>query len=236
MWIHTSALSRPEKLVIERVGQKVERVGRFRMVAGDEMDGRLFNLNDAATGRDQLSEFFVDGGRHVPDHLPLVVFNAILGRVRVEKQRHHLPRHCAELHRLAGAGLGHAIDFGVFERVARIVLDLAGHDRPAPRCVDFVEQRTGRVLQEIGTGALGLQFVKSDAAPALQRIVMPGSARQVGIEEKVAAGDQIEAGALLIGNDHGQRVRELFPVDRVQHGAVERPAPQALVIPGRSRP
>ena len=155
---------------------------------------------------------------------------------RVEKQRHDLTRDSSKLDWLAGARLGHAIDLGVFERIARIVLDLAGDNRPAPRGVDFVQQRTGRIFQEIRARALRLQLVKSDAAPALQRIVMPGAAGQIRVEKVITVGHDIEAGALLIRNNCGEGVRELLAVDRVEHGCVERASPQALRIPRRSRP
>jgi hypothetical protein len=46
----------------------------------------------------------------------------------------------------------------------------------------------------------------------------------------------VESGSLLIRNHNGQGVGELFSVNRIKHGAIERAPPQALIIPSRSRP
>jgi len=80
--------------------------------------------------------YWEDHYRALDDQLAAVVVVEI--GVDVEEVTDALRRHGPELDRFAGACLGHAVNLGIFERIARIVLDLAGHNRPAPRRVDFV--------------------------------------------------------------------------------------------------
>ena len=72
--------------------------------------------------------------------------------------------------------------------------------------------------------------------PTLQRVVVPRTAGEVLVEVVVAIGEDVEPGALLVGDDGGLRVEELFAEPDIEQRRVERPAPQAAVVPARSRP
>jgi hypothetical protein len=112
--------------MIEGIGQEVELIFGVRVIAGDKVDRRLFDLDHSAVRSHEFSQLAVDGGRHVPDHLLFVVLDRVLGRMRIEIQRHDLTRHRSELDRFSGTRPSHAMNFGVFELIARIVLDFAG--------------------------------------------------------------------------------------------------------------
>ena len=202
-----------------------------------EVDRRLLDLDHLRPGGRELAQLEVHRAGHVPDQLLLVV-EVVLGGVAVEEDRQHLRRAGPELDGLAGggAGLGDPPQLRVLERVLRVVLDLADDARPPPRRLDLVHQRPGREREQAVAGALVLQLLVLEALPALQRVVVPRAAGEVLVEVVVAVGQDVEPGALLVG-DHGRvRVEELLAEADVEQRGVERPAPQAAVVPARPRP
>ena len=227
----------PVHLVVERVDEEVEQLRLVRVEAGDEVDRRLLDLDHLRPGGRELAQLGVHRGRHVPDELLLVV-EVVLGRVAVEEDREHLRRAGPELDGLARgrARLGDPPQLGVLERVARVVLDLADHARPAPRRLDLVHQRPGRELQQPVTRTLVLQLLVLEPRPALQRVVVPRAAGEVLVQVVVAVGEDVEARALLVGDHGGVRVEELLAEADVEQRRVEGPAPQAAVVPARPRP
>jgi hypothetical protein len=58
--------------------------------------------------------------------------------------------------------------------------------------------------------------------------MVPRPSGQIGIEEVITAGHNIEAGTFLLGNNNRERIAELLAVDGVEHGGIQRAAPQAL--------
>ena len=106
--------------------------------------------------------------------------------------------------------------------------------RPAPAGVDFVQQRAGRIVQPGRGGLFRLQIIAFEAGPALQRIVMPGAAGQVFVHVEIAMGQNVQPGAFLIADDHGQRILELFAEANIEHAGIERPAPHADIEPARA--
>ena len=190
-----------------------------------------------APGGRELAQLGVHRRGHVPDEL-LLVLEVVLGRVAVEEDREHLRRARPELDGLAGrrACLGDPPELGVLERVARVVLDLADDARPAPRRLDLVHQRAGRELEQPVARALVLQLLVLEPLPALQRVVVPRAAGEVLVEVVVAVREDVEPGALLVGDHGGVRVEELLAEADVEQRRVERPAPQAAVVPARPRP
>ena len=201
------------------------------------MDRRLLDLDHLGAGRGELAKLEVHRAGHVPDQL-LLVLEVVLGGVAVEEDREHLRRAGPELDRLARARarLGDPPQLGVLERIARVVLDLADDARPAPGRLDLVHQRPGRELEQPVARALVLELLVLEALPALQRVVVPRAAGEVLVEVVVAVGEDVEPRALLLG-DHGRVcVEELLAETDVEQRRVERPAPQAAVIPARPRP
>ena len=75
-----------------------------------------------------------------------------------------------------------------------------------------------------------------ESFPALQHVVMPGTAGDVLIQVVIAGGDNVEAGAGLVGNDDSVGVGELLAEPGVHHGRVQGPAPGVHIIPPRARP
>ena len=201
------------------------------------MDRRLLDLDHLGPGGRELAQLEVHRGGHVPDQLLLVV-EVVLGRVAVEEDREHLRRAGPELDGLARrrAGLGDPPQLGVLERVPRVVLDLADDARPAPRRLDLVHQRPGREREQPVARALVLELLVLEPLPALQRVVVPRAAGEVLVEVVVAVGEDVEPGALLVGDHGGVRVEELLAEADVEQRRVERPAPQAAVVPARPRP
>ena len=189
----------------------------------------LLDLDAAAAGVAQRQQLLVHRLRHVPDHLPLVF---VFRRVDVEEQRHHLRAAGAELDRLARLSLREAPQLRIIERP---VLDLVDHVRPAPAGVDLVQQRARRIVQPRRGGLFRLQIVALEAGPALQRIVMPGPARQILVDVKIAVRQDVEPGALLVADHHRHRVLKLLAEANVEHAGVERPPPHAHVEPARAR-
>ena len=116
------------------------------------------------------------------------------------------------------------------------MFDLAGHVRPSPAGVDFVEQRAWRISEPRAAGFFGLEKVTLESGPALERIVMPAAAGEVLVAVEVAMGQDVEAGALLVADHHGEGVLELLAEADVHHARVERPCPHAHVEPARARP
>ena len=157
----------------------------------------------------------------------------VLRRVDVEEEAHHLRAAGAELDRLRGARLRQPPDLRIVERP---VDDLVDDARPAPAGVDLVQQRARRIAQPGRSRLFRLQVVPLEPGPPLQRVVMPGSAGHVVVAVQVAVRDDVEPGALLVGDHGGQRVAELLAVARVHHAGVERLAPHAHVEPARPRP
>ncbi len=230
VWIQSLHVVEALDLAVVGVDHELRLLVVLAEGVGHEVEARLFDLDALAAGVAQGQQLLVHRHGQVPDHLALVL---VLGRVDVEEQAHHLRAAGAELDRLAALGLGHAPDLGV---VQRAVLDLVDHPRPAPAGVDLVQQRARRVLQPLGAGLLGLQIVALQAGPALQGIMVPGAAGQVLVAVEVAVGEDVQPGALLIADDHGQRVLELLAEADVHHAGVQRLAPHADVEPARARP
>src|SRR4051794_14675468 len=111
------------------------------------------------------------------------------------------------------------------------MLDLGRDVRPAPASVDFVEQRAGWVLEPGAARVLRLQEVAFEAGPALERIVVPAAAGEVLVAMEVAVREDIESRALLVREDHCERVLKLLPEPNIEHAGVERLAPHARVEP-----
>ena len=194
------------------------------------MQRGLLDLEEPAPGGAQGEQFLVHRLGHVPDHLAMV---GVLRRVNVEEEAHHLGAAGAELHGMPGARLREPPDLRVVEWTMG---DLVDHSGPAPAGVDLVQERARRITQPGGPRLFRLQVVPFEAAPALQRIVMPRPPRHVVVAVQVAVGDDVEPGALLVG-DHGrQRIAELLAITRVHHAGVEGTAPHAHVEPARPRP
>ncbi len=116
------------------------------------------------------------------------------------------------------------------------MFDRAGHVRPSPAGVDFVQQRAGRVSQPGTSGFFGLENVTLESGPALERVVMPAAAAEVLIAVEVAMGQDVDAGALLVARHHRERILELLAEADVLHARVERLRPHAHVEPARAGP
>jgi len=65
---------------------------------------------------------------------------------------------------------------------------------------------------------------------------MPRPTGEVLVKVVVAVGEDVEAGALLVGDDGRVRVEELLAEANVEQRRIERPTPQALVVPAWPRP
>ena len=63
------------------------------------------------------------------------------------------------------------------------------------------------------------------ALPALKRVVVPRPTREVLVEVVIAVSQDVEPGALLVGDDGRVRVQKLLAEPDVEQGRVERPAP-----------
>src|SRR5205085_4412472 len=106
--------------------------------------------------------------------------------------------------------------------------------RPSPAGVDLIEQRARRIVQPGCRGLLRLQMIALEAGPALKRIVVPRASGQVFIDVEITVAENVEAGALLIADDDGERVLELLAEAHVEHASIERAAPHADIKPSGS--
>ena len=64
-----------------------------------------------------------------------------------------------------------------------------------------------------------------ETLPALEHIVVPGTARHVLVQVIIAGREDVETGTHLIGNNDRVRIGELLAKPRVHHGGVEGAAP-----------
>ncbi len=115
-------------LAVEAVDEEVDQLRLLRVVARDEVQGRLLDLDHLAPRRRKLPQLEVHGLGHVPRQLLLVV-EVVVVVVAVEEEREHLGRARAELDLLArsGALLRDPPDLRVLERIA------SGRARPCRR-------------------------------------------------------------------------------------------------------
>ena len=223
--------------MVEGVDEEVEHLLLFGVKRRREVDRRLLDLDDLRARRGELAKLLVHGRRHVPDQLLLVV--AVVRRVWLSRK---IDRTCTEhVPNLTGlpepgACLGDPPQLGVLERVPGVVLDLAHDARPAPRRLDLVHQRAGGKGEQAVARPLVLQLLVLEARPALERVVMPRAAGVVLVELVVAVGQDVEPGPLLFGQHDRVSVQELLAEADVEQRRVERPAPQADVVPARPRP
>ena len=148
--------------------------------------------------------------------------------VDVQEESHHLGATGAELERLARLSLRDAPQFRVVERT---MLDLVDDMRPAPSGVDFVEQRARRIVQPRRGGLLGLQVISFEPGPALQRIVVPRTACEVFVNVEVAVGNDIEARAFLVADQHCQGILKFLAEANVLHAGIQGATPHAYVKP-----
>ena len=135
-----------------------------------------------------------------------------------------------------GGLLGDAPDLGVFERVLRIVLDLADHPRPAPGLVDRIQHGTDWIGKQGRTRRRSLQFLMLETFPALEHVMMPRAAGHILVEVIIAGRKDIQAGPGLVGNDHGMGIGELFAEPGIHHGRIQRPTPGVQAVPAWARP
>src|SRR5208282_3699516 len=83
---------------------------------------------------------------------------------------------------------------------------------------------------------VGLEILAGEAAPALQRVVVPGAAGHVVVAVQVAVGENVEAGAFLVAEDGGQGVLEFLAEAHIHETGIQGPAPHAEVEPAWARP
>ena len=57
--------------------------------------------------------------------------------------------------------------------------------------------------------------------------MVPGTTCEILFDMEVPVGQDIETGAFLVANHHGQRVLKLFAKTYVQHAGIERTSPNA---------
>src|SRR5204862_1447807 len=122
---------------------------------------------------------------------------------------HDLRTAGAEAHRLPRPALRDPPDLRIIERP---VLDRAGHARPAPRGVDLVQQRARRIPQPRTARLFRLQMVALEPRPPLQRVMVPAAAGEVLVAMKIAVGENVESGPLLVADHEGERVLEFLAV------------------------
>src|SRR5262245_40156024 len=115
------------------------------------------------------------------------------------------------------------------------MLDAADDVRPPPAGVDLVQQSAGRIVEPRRRRRLGLKVVAFESRPSLQWIVMPRATGEVLVDVKIAVREDIEAGALLIADDDGDRILEFLAKTNVEHARVERPPPHRHIEPSRAR-
>ena len=108
--------------------------------------------------------------------------------------------------------------------------------RPAPRLVDRVEHRADRVGEQRRAGVPRLQLLVLEALPALQRVVVPRATGDVLVEVVVTGRQDVEPGALLVGDDHRVRIGELLAEPGIHHRGVERATPHVGRVPARPGP
>src|SRR5271168_3275725 len=78
-------------------------------------------------------------------------------------------------------------------------------------------------------------MVALEPGPTLERIVMPRTACQIFVDMKIAMGQNIKPGALLVTDQYRHRVLKFLPEANVEHAGVERLSPHTHVEPARAR-
>ncbi len=74
-------------------------------------------------------------------------------------------------------------------------------------------------------GLFRLQVVAFEPGPALQRVVVPRAPGQVLVHVQVAMGEDVQAGALLVADQHGHGVLKFLAEAHVQHARIEAGVP-----------
>ena len=191
------------------------------------MDLRLLDLDHRAAGIGQLVIFLVEGvgdGEHA-------IRNALVVPV-LQREGHDLRRHGAELDRPLGEPLRRFPHGGVLQIAAP---DRAADDRHDPRFQIVVQDVAARKHDAAASGGRRLGMQRVEAAHVVRRIRGPALAADVVIEVRVAVGDDIEAGHLLIAQIAGHRVFVLLAESPADHRFEKMPGAEILRVPARPR-
>ncbi len=222
---HLRLLPQALHLPVEGLDQEV--AGDLLVVHTDHaVDRRLLDLDDGAARIGQLDELLVHGGGERHDQIA-----AVLEMHVMHAGRDHLPRDRAELDGLAGLALRHLPHPRILQRPAP---HRPGHVRQHAR-LEHLEHDVAGCLVAAGRGAPAAHVVSLEPLQALGGVGEPRSPADVAIAARIAVGQQIEPGTRLVGEVGGNGIRVLLAEGDIRHGHRERPAPQVLHEPVRTR-
>ena len=190
-----------------RVDHVVDDLARRQHV-----DLRLLELDHRTAGVGELcsSSFSASLIARMRSLIALVVFV-------LHREGDQLRPDGAELDRLLGHALRHLPHGGVLQVAARDRADDAGHH---PRFQIVVQDVAGRKRHAAFAGRRRLR-VLVEAAHVARRIIGPALAADVRVEMRVAVGDDVEAGQLLLVQIDRDRVDILLAELVVHHGVEE---------------
>ena len=190
------------------------------------MDLRLLELDDRAAGVGEIVQLFVQG---VGDRQDAVLHRLVV--FVLHREGDQLRPDGAELDRLPGHALRHLPHGGVLQLAARDRAGDAGHHA---RFQIIVQDVAGREGEPALAGRRRLR-VLVEAAHVARRVIGPALAADVGIEMRVAVGDDVEAGQFLLVQIDRDGVDILLAEMVVHHGVEEGAAGEVFGVPARPR-
>jgi hypothetical protein len=193
---------------------------------GEQVNLRLFHLNDGAAGVGERVQLFVERVAQSPDALANVLVVEVL-----HGERDELGRDGAELHGLARHALRGFVDL----RVLHVAAADGAHDARHQARFDVVVENVA--AREADAAAADRRHLRNaiEARHVKRRIARPALAADVLREAAVAVRHDVEAGDRLLIQIDGERVLVLLAEPRLDHRFEERFESEVLGVPARAR-
>jgi hypothetical protein len=193
---------------------------------GQEMDLRLFHLDDAAARVRELVQLLVQRVADGEDALAQVAVMQVAHRHGDE-----LGHDGAELHRPPGQALRRFPHRRVLQRAAP---DRPRQVRHHARLEHVVQDMPG-LVRKPGFAAGAVIRGSGKAAHAQRRVGKPVVAGDVRVEAAIAVGDDVESRGFLVAQVRRDGIQVLLAIRAVDHGFPERSPAEIFGVPRRAR-
>ena len=210
---HLCLLAQASHLAVEGLDQKIAR--HLLIIDADHaVDRRFLHLDNGAPGVGQLNQLLVHGRRERHDQVAPVLVVHI-----VNTRGYHLAGDRTELDGFAGLPLRHFPYPRIFERSA---MHVTRHVRQHARLEHFEHDVAGGLVTT-GCGAAAPDVVAFETLQSFGGVGEPRASADVAVAACIAVGQQIEAGARLVGEIGRYRIGVLLAEGNVGHRHRERP-------------
>ncbi len=193
----------------------------------EQVNLRLFHLNDLASGIGKIVQFFVEGVADGHDARRQVFVMAVLNG-----EGHQFGRDCAELHGLRSHALRGLEQLGILQLAPAHRSDDLGHHT---RFEIIVKDVSSRKCDAARAGARELWNVAIESRHMVGRIAGPALTADILVEPAIPVGHDIQTRQFLFFHVHGQSVRVLLTKARVYHRFQKGPVTEIFGVPAGSR-